>query len=209
MSWQSDHARPLQKRGDIGLCELKYNCKAMGMHPIMNKAITGDVARWYVIHTHPKQEDRAGSNLKVLGVPIFNPKIRERRYNQFVFTPTFVTKPLFPRYIFAQFKISDLYHKVRFTRGVYSVISFGEGPTPIDGEIVTMIQSNIKEDGFVRINEEIKLGDRVIVKNGPLKNFAGIFEREMQDTDRIRILLETVSYQAHIEIERDMVKRVD
>lgn len=209
MSWQSGHARPLQERVDIGLCEVTCNYKAMGKHPIINKVTIEDAARWYVIHTHPKQEDRAGSNLKVLGAPIFNPKIRERRYNQFVYAPTFVTKPLFPRYIFAQFKINDLYHKVRFTRGVYSVVSFGEGPTPIDEEIITMIQSNIKEGGFVRIDQEIKPGDRVMVKDGPLNNFAGIFEREMKDTDRIRILLETVSYQAHIEIERDMVKRVD
>ncbi len=179
----------------------------MGKHQITNKATIEDMIRWYVIHTHPKQEDRAGSNLKVLGVPIFNPKTRERRYNQFANVPTYVTKPLFPRYIFAQFKINDLYHKVRFTRGVYSVVSFGEGPTPIDEEIITLIRSNIKEDGFVRIDEEIRPGDKVIVKDGPLKNFAGIFERAMKDSDRIRILLETVSYQAHIEIERDMVKK--
>lgn len=182
----------------------------MGKHPIsiMSEATIEDTAHWYVIHTHPKQEDRAGSNLRVLGVPIFNPKIRERRYNQFSIAPTYVTKPLFPRYIFAQFKINDLYHKVRFTRGVYSVVSFGEGPTPIDEEIITLIKSNIKEDGFVKIDEEIMPGDRVIIKDGPLKTFAGIFEREMKDTDRIRILLETVSYQAHIEIEKDMVKKV-
>jgi transcriptional antiterminator RfaH len=179
----------------------------MSEHPIMREAIVKDVTRWYVIHTHPKQEDRACSNLEVLGAPTFNPKIRERRYNQFVISSTYVTKPLFPRYIFAQFNVSDLYHKVRFTRGVYNVISFGEGPTSIDEEIVALIRSNIKEDGFVRIDKGIKLGDRVIVKDGPLKNLAGIFEREMKDTDRIRILLETVSYQAHIEIARDMVKK--
>jgi transcription antitermination factor NusG len=87
------------------------------------------------------------------------------------------------------------------------VVSFGEVPTSIDEKIITMIQANIKEDGFVRFVEEIRTGDRVIVKDGPLKNFAGIFEREMKDTDRVRILLETVSYQAHIEIERDLVKK--
>jgi len=87
------------------------------------------------------------------------------------------------------------------------VVSFGDSPTPIDEEIIALIQANIKEDGFVRIDEEIRPGDRVIVKDGPLKHFAGMFEREMKDTDRIRILLETVSYQAHVEIERDMVKR--
>ena len=173
----------------------------------MNKATVGDATRWYVIHTHPKQEDRAVSNLRVLGIPIFNPKIRGRRYNQFVIAPTYVIRPLFPRYIFAQFRINDLYHKIRFTRGVYSVVSFGDGPTPIDEGIITLIQSNIKEDGFVKIYEDISPGDKVIVKDGPLKNFAGIFEREMKDTDRVRILLETVSYQAHIEIERDLVKK--
>ena len=173
----------------------------------MNDAGIEDKALWYVLHTHPKQEDRACSNLRVLGVPIFSPKIRERRYNQFTIIQTYVAKPLFPRYIFAQFKINDLYHKVRFTRGVYSIVSFGGSPTSIDEEIIALIQSNMKEDGFVRIEEEIKPGDRVIVKDGPLKNFAGIFEREMKDADRIRILLETVSYQAHVEIEREIVRK--
>jgi transcription elongation factor/antiterminator RfaH len=183
----------------------------MGTHSnsAMSKTTIEDMTRWYVIHTHPKQEDRAVSNLKVLGVQILSPKIKERCYNQYVYTPTYVTKPLFPRYIFAQFKINDLYNKVRFTRGVYSVVSFGECPAPIDEETIILIQSNLNEEGFVRINEEIRLGDRVMVKDGPLKNFAGIFEREMKETDRVRILLEHVSYQAHIEIERGMVKIVD
>src|SRR5262245_23560653 len=174
--------------------------------PITNEARIEDTAHWYVIQTHPKQEDRASNNLSVLGMPTFNPKIRERRYNQFVSEPTYVVKSLFPRYIFAQFKINDLYHKVRFTRGVYSVVNFGGGPTPINIEVIALIQSNMK-GAFVRIDEEIRPGDKVIIKDGPLKNFAGIFEREMKDTDRVRILLETVSYQAHIEIERDLVKK--
>lgn len=167
-----------------------------------------DAAHWYVIYTHPKQEDRASCNLKTLGAPIFNLKTRERRYNPFTNLPTYIAKPLFPRYIFARFKINELYHKVRFTRGVSSMVSFGDGPTPIDEEIIAIIQSYIKEDGFVRVDEEIRPGDRVMVQDGPLKNFAGIFEREMKDTDRVRILLEAVSYQAHVEICRDLVKRV-
>jgi len=175
---------------------------------ITSETMTEDTTQWYVIHTHPKQEDRASDNLRTLGVPTFNPKIRERRYNQFVSAPTYVVKSLFPRYVFAKFKIGDLYHKIRFTRGVYSVISFGGSPTPIDKEIIMLIQSNMN-DNFVRIDEEIRPGDKVVIKDGPLKNFAGIFEREMKDTDRVRLLLETVSYQAHIEIERDLVKKAN
>jgi transcriptional antiterminator RfaH len=181
--------------------------KVMDNSLIVSEATIGDTIRWYVAHTHPKQEDRACSNLRVLGVPTFNPKIRERRYNQFVNAPAYIIKPLFPRYIFARFEINSLYHKVRFTRGIYNVVSFGEEPVPINQEIIALIQSNINEDGFVRLVEEIHPGDRVIVKDGPLKHFAGVFEREMKNTERIRILLETVGYQAHIEIDRDMVKK--
>lgn len=188
---------------------LTTNDEAMRNHPIIHGYILEDMRRWYVIHTHSQQEDRACSNLKVLGVPILSPRIRERRYNQFAGSATYVTKPLFPRYIFARFKIDDLYHKIRFTRGICSVVGFGEGPIPIDEEIIAFIQSNTKEDGFVRNHEEINSGDKVIVKEGPLKNFAGIFVREMKDSDRIRILLETVSYQAHIEVTRDLVKKIN
>src|SRR5262245_53951393 len=110
---------------------------------IMSKDAIDSTVRWYAIHTHPKQEDRASSNLRVLGVPIFNPKIRERRYNEFSVIPAYVTKSLFPRYIFARFKLKDLCHKVRFTRGVFSIVSFGDEPISIPEEIIGLIQSNI------------------------------------------------------------------
>jgi transcription elongation factor/antiterminator RfaH len=172
----------------------------------MSEIVT-DVARWYAIHTHTKQEDRAESNLRVLGIQVFNPRIKESRRNQYTSLISYITKPFFPRYIFAQFVLSDLYQKVRFTRGVYNIVSFGENPTPIDGEMIRLIQSNLGEDGFVKIGDSLKLGDKVVVKDGPLKNFTGVFVREMKDVDRIRILLQTVSYQAHVEIERRLVKR--
>jgi transcription elongation factor/antiterminator RfaH len=164
--------------------------------------------RWYVLHTHPKQENRAESNLKVLGVSVINPKIKERRYNPFIDHPAYVAKSLFPRYIFARFNLEALYHKIRFTRGVATVVGPGERPTAIDEEIVALIQSRIKEDGFVQLEEEIRPGDKVKIMHGPLKDFAGVFEREMKDSARIRILLQTVSWQAHVAIEREKVKKV-
>jgi transcriptional antiterminator RfaH len=173
----------------------------------MAKSRGGEDVRWYVIHTHPKQEDRVSSNLQVLGVSIVNPKIRDRRYSEYLIAPTYVVKPLFPRYIFAQFCLKDLFHKVRYTRGVYRLVSFGDTPTTVEDEVIALIQSNLKSDGYAKIEEALCPGDRVIVKDGPLRNFAGIFERSMKDTDRIRILLETVSYQASIEIERDLVRK--
>ena len=36
----------------------------------------------------------------------------------------------------------------------------------------------------------------------------GVFDREMPDSDRVRILLNTVSFQAHIVVDRAVVKKV-
>jgi len=109
---------------------------------------------------HPKQEDRAEDNLKAWSVETFNPKLRERRYNQYTGTPTYVKKSLFPRYLFARFNASDLLHKVHFTRGIHSVVSFGNGPTSVDDKIIDIIQLRVGEDGFVKIGDKLKYGDK-------------------------------------------------
>lgn len=167
-----------------------------------------DAVRWYVIHTHPRQEDRAERNLRSEGLETLLPKLRERRYNQYTGEPTQIIKPLFPRYLFARFNASELLHKVSYTRGVHCVVAFGGRPTPLESDIIALIQSRIGADGFVRIGEELKPGDQILVRDGPLKNFIGIFEREMKGSDRVMILLTTIGYQAHVMIERDLLQRL-
>jgi transcriptional antiterminator RfaH len=166
-----------------------------------------DVPCWYVIHTNPKQEDRALCNLRAWNVETFSPKVCEHRYNKYVGAATYTVKPLFPRYIFARFVARQMLHKVSFTRGVNCVVNFGGGPTPVDDEIIELIQMQTDAGGFTRIGEELRLGDKVVIKDGPLKNFAGIFEREVKHTDRVILLLSTISYQSHVIIERELIRK--
>src|SRR5207244_4462012 len=125
--------------------------------------------------THPKQEDRAANNLKAWGIETFSPKIKSPRRNRYTGQVTQISKPLFPRYMFAWFKFTDISHKLRFTRGVHSLVSFNGGPSPIDEQIIATIRSRIDNNGFVRIGEELKPGDEVVIKDGPFQNFSGIF----------------------------------
>lgn len=167
-----------------------------------------DPLRWYAVHTHPRQEDRAESNFRVWGVETLNPKIKVRRFNRYSSVLTHSSKPLFPQYIFARFSAQKLFTKVYFTRGVHSIVGFGRGPTPIDDEIITIVSSRIGEDGFVRLDEGLKPGDKVKIKGGPLSNLTGIFDRPVKDTARVMILLEAVSYQNHVVIEKDLVEKM-
>jgi transcriptional antiterminator RfaH len=173
----------------------------------MNNGQIDYTSRWYAIYTKPKQEDRAEFNLRAWQVESFAPKIRKRCYS--LNKPFYVTKPLFPRYIFARFKAGDLLHKVCFTRGIQSVVSFGDIPCPIDDEIISLIRSQQGEDGLVRLEEDLRQGDKIVIKEGPLRNFVGVFERKLKDKERIYILLTMVSYQSHVVIERELVRRAN
>lgn len=167
----------------------------------------GRGAHWYAIHTHPKEEDRATSNLNAWNVETFNPKIRERRLNPFTGAPIYEKKPLFPRYIFAHFDAGILLSKVVFTRGVRQVVGFGNGPVPVEDEIINFIRERMDKDGLIHLEEELKRGDLVTVQDGLLGELSGIFEREIEGTDRVRILLNAINYQASIVIPKEHVRK--
>jgi transcriptional antiterminator RfaH len=167
----------------------------------------GETLNWYVVHTHPQQEERASVNLRAWGIETLSPRLRANRYNEFTAKLTRVPRPLFPSYIFARFRFNAEYHRVRFTRGVHSVVTFTNTPTLVEDEIIDLVRSRIGEDGFVKPLEELKAGDEVIINEGRFKNFCGVFEREMQDTDRVRILLNTVSFQAHVVVAKSLVHK--
>lgn len=165
-------------------------------------------SHWYAIRTHLNQENRAEANLRAWNVEVFYPKIKEQRRNQFSGTCTSLTKPFFSRYLFARFNVEQVFHKIWFTRGVQSVVSFGGTPSSVEDDIIEFFRSRVDKDGFVRLGEDLKPGDKVIMKGGVLDSLVGIFEREMNDSERVMILLETINYQGRIVVERSKVRKI-
>ncbi|HKV36577.1 MAG TPA: transcription termination/antitermination NusG family protein [Pyrinomonadaceae bacterium] len=165
--------------------------------------------QWYVLHTNPKQEDRAYSNLRGWGVETLHPKLKTRRVNEFSGALSYITKPLFPRYIFARFDARKQLGKISFTRGVHHVVSFGGQPTPIEEDVIKILSSRIDDNGFVKLGDQLKPGDKVVIKAGPLRDFEGVFERELNDTERISVLLTTISYQGRVVVSRDLLERAN
>jgi transcription elongation factor/antiterminator RfaH len=174
----------------------------------MNFSKLSDQPHWYAIYTHPKQEDRANSNLIAWGVQTFNPKLRERRYNKAKGRYDTSVKALFPQYIFARFVAQTHLSKVWFTRGVQYVVSFGDTIATVEDEVIAYLESELDADGFVDLSDRLKCGDKVQIKDGPLKNLTGIFEKGVKGKDRVIILLNAVSYQGHVQIDRELTRRI-
>ena len=170
-------------------------------------SLNSDSLSWYVVHTHPKQEDRTSDNLLAWGLETLSPKLLVKKYNQFTGRPTLLIKPFFPGYIFTRFNFDELYHKLRFTRGVHSVVCFNNKPVAVDDEIIELVRSRMGDDGFMK-DEQLQAGDEVVIKDGRFQDFCGVFERDMEDGDRVRILLNTVTFQAHVVVDRAAVNKV-
>jgi transcriptional antiterminator RfaH len=172
----------------------------------MDIETVADSRKWYVIHTNPKQEERAHHNLSAWGVETLHAKLRSRRHNQFTGAPIHITKPLFSRYIFARFNAREQLGKILFTRGVHDVVSFGDAPASVNDDIIDIIRARIDENGFVKTNDDLKPGQMVMISAGPMKNLIGIFERQVKGTERVMILLTAIGYQGRLEINKDLVR---
>jgi transcription antitermination factor NusG len=87
-------------------------------------------------------------------------------------------------------------------------VCFNDSATPVDDEIIELVRSRIGEDGFVKTQEDLKAGDEVVINEGRFQNLYGVFERQLPDADRVRILLSTVNFQAHVVVNKALVSKI-
>lgn len=168
-----------------------------------------DARRWYVVHTKANQESRADSNLRAWQVETFSPLVRKRRVNQLTQQASYRVGPLFPRYIFARFDSQTLLAKVRFTRGVHGIVSAGDEPVPVDDGDVEHLRMKVGEDGYVSSEEKkLRRGDKVLIHAGPLQGLSGVFEENVGPSDRVRILLANLYYQARLVVGQHLIQQV-
>lgn len=156
--------------------------------------------KWYVLNTKPKKEFHVEKIFSEAGFLIYNPKYKQSDR----------IKPFFPGYEFIHFDFPEQYQLVRYTRGVKKVVGTPVGPTPIPEEVLETLKAR-EEGGLIELlkyGEEPALGDEIEVMEGPLKGLKGIFKRELSDAERVLILLNYVSYQGQLVIERKKLKKV-
>jgi len=157
------------------------------------------MVNWYVINVKPKKETQVEALFREGGFTIYCPKqLSERR-----------PKPFFPGYAFLSFEFPAQYQMVKYTRGVKRIVGNDAGPIPIPEEIVQGIKTREKDGVIVleKYGAEPGIGDEIEVMEGPLKGLKGIFKKEIGDKERVMILLNYVSYQGLLLIEKGKLKK--
>jgi transcriptional antiterminator RfaH len=176
----------------------------MGRHNsnLYNYATEADLwqsTHWFAIHTKPCKEDVAMFNLRRAQLEVFLPMRKlDVRNGQ---SPA--TRPLFPGYLFARFRPASHLHLIQFARGVRRVVSLGGIPIPLEEEIIESIKTRMGGQGCVELEpSHVKMGDRIVIEDGPLRGMRGVFEKEQNDKARVILLLQRIEYQARVLIEK-------
>ncbi len=155
---------------------------------------------WFVLNTKPKKEYQVERLFSEGGIKVYFPKYMHENK----------AKSFFPGYGFIYFDFPAQYQLVRYTRGVKRVIGHDAGPIPLETEIIEQIKSRELE-GFIELNKfgiNPEIGDEIEVMEGPLKGLRGLFHRELTDKERVLILLNYVSYQGQLIIEKKKLRKV-
>jgi transcription antitermination factor NusG len=154
---------------------------------------------WYVLNTKPKKEYQVERLFKEGGIDFYCPRyLQEAR-----------EKPFFSGYGFIYFDYPDQYRIVKYTRGVKRIIGNQEGPIPIPEEMVQQIRKR-EINGYVEFEKYgvvPDIGDEIEIMEGPMKGLRGIFRKELTDKERVVILLNYVSYQGQLIIEKSKLKK--
>ena len=158
------------------------------------RSLDVDTASWFIISTKPKQEFIAEQSLKSLGanvyLPLYFKKVKKNKEK------IEVISPLFSGYLFAQFSVMELYHKVRYTRGVKSVLGNNECLWTINGQRIEDIKER-EDNGIVTLKkreEKFHSGDKILIDEGDFDGWEGVFYEELPDHERAIIMLTNVSY---------------
>ncbi len=151
---------------------------------------------WYAIYTKPKAEESVAHLLSNAGIETLNPKIRVRKYVRKKYIEA--VEQLFPCYVFASFDEGEQGHMIRYTRGVKYIVGKGN-PLTVPPQIIEVIRERMEGDIVEPLSEKFDSGERVLVKEGPFKDFYGIFERNIPGRKRATILLEALYFRLEVE----------
>jgi len=163
---------------------------------------------WYCIHVKPTKEDNVCHLLENLSeVEIFSPKIQIRKFLRS--KPRMVVENLFPGYVFVKINALRYARMIRYTRGVRRIVGDHTGhPWTVDEAIIECIRS-LANQGFVDLESpEFSAGDTVRITDGPFAGLHGIFLSQMNATERVIVLLNTIESQTRVQIEKRLIEKI-
>jgi transcriptional antiterminator RfaH len=161
--------------------------------------------RWFAVQTKSNREDFSAFHLRDRKLEVYLPKLEVVIFH--ARKKIAVRKPLFPGYLFVRADNEESLDKIRWTKGIIRILLNASQPVYLNEEIIEEIRRSEDDDGIIH-HKRIQGCDKVRIARGPFKDLTGTVERWLSDNERVKILLDLVSYQASVELHPSMIERV-
>jgi transcriptional antiterminator RfaH len=158
-------------------------------------------ASWVVLRTQPHREQIAAHVVRAKGVDCFAPLLPPRRKKE-------RAAPLFPGYVFARVEPeSDDLLRIRSVHGVAYVLPLAAPPALLPEALIDELRTRLADPEADPARRRLQPGERVSVVCGPFRWSEALFDRYLNASGRVRILLEMVHRQVAVEIDVEDLER--
>jgi len=162
---------------------------------------------WYVIHTKPRQEQRALLNLEQQGYECYLPMATVEKLRKGALS--LVEEPLFARYLFIRLDVSlsgKGWGSIRSTLGVSCLVTFGGEPAKVDDRLIDILRTQ-KEDLCSQPQRLFAQGECVLIADGPFAGIEAIYQ--MNDGEsRALVLVKLLSKPAQLKISPASLRKI-
>lgn len=162
---------------------------------------------WYVIHTKPRQEQRALLNLEQQGYECYLPMVTIEKLRKG--GVRVVEEPLFARYLFIRLDVSLSgrgWGAIRSTLGVSCLVAFGTEPARVDDRLIEILrtQKDILSSQPQRLFAQ---GERVQIVDGPFAGIEAIY-RMNDGESRAMVLINLLNKPVHLKISPASLRKI-
>lgn len=162
---------------------------------------------WYAVYTKPRQERVAKENLERQSFETYLPLMKAscKRRGEWVET----VEPVFSRYLFIRLEPGTTsVASIRSTRGVSGLVQFGNQLAAVPDSFVNMLLQTADIETGIHMPEadEIQIGDNVVLTDGPLANFHGVF-KSTDGNDRAIILMSILGAETEVAVPAGQIWR--
>lgn len=161
---------------------------------------------WYAVKTRSRHEAKVNGMLQDKLFNVFLPKIEvwSRRKDR----KKRMLTPLFPGYLFVRCNLTkEIQLNILKTFGVAYVVSLANEPTPIPDYQIDNIKRILDSKTALKLHPYIKVGDSVIVVDGPLAGTVGYFIRPDYNHSKLIVSLDLLNRSIEVAMDGSAVEQ--
>ena len=161
---------------------------------------------WHVLHVAPNGEPQVCKYLGLHSIEGYAPR----------FPPPPRTKPgsvrnrrqrwVFPGYVFL--KIGDGFERwdlIRWAPGVRRMLQEDGEPGTVDDLVVDHVRQRLAERSLTQTRPALRKGQPVLIQSGPLRMVDAIFEKNLDATHRVQVLVQLLGRPLSVELDAAIV----